>query len=96
MLARCSVLCCVFLLLLSVHGLESAYGGMVKTPYLQNVKKNSITFMWETASANRGVVTVYKSGQEVRRESSERTLHEVVVDGLEPGQRYSYLSLIHI
>lgn len=64
-----------------------------KGPYLQNVSKVSVTVMWESSDPMAGVVRVYDRGRDkpARELASERDeMHEVVIDGLEPGKRYHY------
>ena len=64
--------------------------GTTKTPYLQNVKKRGVTFMWETVPARGGVVIVEGNGNVYRFTSSEQNSHELPVEDLSPGTRYRY------
>jgi acid phosphatase type 7 len=59
-----------------------------KGPYLQNVTMSSVTVVWETSAPTPGEVRVPAIGKVVVAEPDE--LHEVVIDGLEPGRRYLY------
>jgi len=58
-----------------------------KGPYLQNVTQHSVTVMWESGERQPGQVEI--AGLRTVDVASEE-LHEVVVDGLEPGRRYRY------
>ena len=62
-------------------------------PYLQNVKKDAITIMWETAYPTYGSVLYGKNGsldQEVVENKILNTMHEVTLVGLDPNKSYSY------
>jgi hypothetical protein len=61
----------------------------VKGPYLQNVTRSSVTVMWESAVETRGQVTVL-TDPPMTVDSELAQIHEVVIDGLEPGRRYRY------
>jgi predicted phosphodiesterase len=63
-------------------------GAFQKGPYLQNVTPRSITIVWESSTPLAGEVRVPAAGKVVRVGADE--LHEVVIDGLEPGRRYLY------
>jgi len=61
-------------------------------PYLQNVKPDSMTIMWETTTPVIGYVE-YGLGSNLDRkvvEPEPRKIHEIVLGGLEVGGRYSY------
>lgn len=85
---------CHVVVLLAIGSL-CAYGGankIVKGPYLQNVKTNAITIMWETkaASASRvdyGPTEAYGSFVE---DSTPVTIHEIVLPALTIDSLYHY------
>ncbi len=61
-------------------------------PYLQNVKTDSMTIMWETKTPVIGYVE-YGLGDKLDQKAVEpgpRKIHEIILDGLEVGARYSY------
>src|SRR5687768_229909 len=58
-----------------------------KGPYLQNVTQSSVTVMWESDDRTSGEIRVV-GGKTFAADADE--LHEVVIDGLEPGHRYQY------
>jgi hypothetical protein len=60
-----------------------------KGPYLQNVTGQSVTLMWESSHRVAGKVELLDGSRRVI-DSEESEIHEVVVDGLEPGTRYRY------
>ena len=64
----------------------------VKGPYLQDVTRDGITFMWETDASVAGTVTVRppSGGGERTLAAPAGRLHEVRVDGLTAGRRYQY------
>lgn len=61
-------------------------------PYLQNVKPDSITIMWETNTPVVGYVEYGLSDEleEMAVEPEPRKIHEIVLSGLEVGARYTY------
>ncbi len=63
-----------------------------KGPYLQNVSGSSVTLMWESERPLPAIVEVIApaSAQRPPIQVSAEEVHEVVVDGLEPGRRYRY------
>ena len=64
----------------------------IKGPYLQNVTKRSVTVMWQSRSTIAGRVVVdTKPPIEVTSEPTQ--IHEIVIDGLEPGKRYRYRAI---
>ena len=68
---------------------------MVIKPYLQWGTANSMTIMWETAHACRGIVRYGLDAgceQEVR-EAEPRTIHEVTLTGLDGDMLYYYSTL---
>lgn len=68
---------------------------MIIKPYLQWGTTDSITIMWETAHACRGIVRYGLDAgcdQEVR-EAEPRTIHEVTLSGLEGDMLYYYSTL---
>lgn len=68
---------------------------MVIKPYLQWGTTDSMTIMWETAHACRGIVRYGLDAgceQEVR-EAEPRTIHEVTLTGLEGDMLYYYSTL---
>ncbi len=71
----------------------SSRGAFHKGPYLQNVSERSVTIMWQGEDRVPGQVRLLdNSGTEVTRriDSEADEIHEVVIDGLEPGRRYRY------
>lgn len=65
---------------------------IITGPYLQNVKPDAITIMWETDKPGPSVVE-YGETKELgkKAESAEATtFHEVTLNGLEPGKSYYY------
>ena len=61
-------------------------------PYLQNVKTDSMTIMWETTTPVVGFVE-YGLGDKHDQKAVEpeaRKIHEIVLNGLEVGARYTY------
>jgi len=67
----------------------------LKGPYLQNVKANAITIMWETAKPTIGKVVFGRSksfGNEVE-ETDSTTIHEVTLTGLSPETVYYYQAI---
>jgi acid phosphatase type 7 len=62
-----------------------------KGPYLQNVSSTAVTVMWEGDSAAPGRLVVRSVGEADRViESPSALLHELRVDGLSAGRRYTY------
>lgn len=65
---------------------------MLKPPYLQNVKKDEITVMWETSKPGPSLVEYGETtalGQKVEI-AEPSTIHEVVLKGLQQGKTYFY------
>ncbi len=62
-----------------------------KGPYLQNVSSSAVTVMWEGESSAARLVV--RSAGEADRviESPAAPLHEIRVEGLSPGRRYTYV-----
>ncbi|MCP4449215.1 MAG: metallophosphoesterase family protein [Myxococcales bacterium] len=60
-----------------------------KGPYLQNVSKTSITILWESSVSTPATLTLHTEPKRVF-ESTAEEIHEVVLDGLKPEQRYRY------
>jgi len=82
----------LFALVATIASASSAAGKsdvFRKGPYLQNVTKQSVTVMWESASDSTGSVTVL-SDPEIVVSSPVAQIHEVEIVGLEPGKRYQY------
>lgn len=65
-------------------------GALLKGPYLQNVRPDSVVIMWESQSPAVGVVLVENGTESIQKESSEGRLQEMRIDGLLPGTRYHY------
>ena len=68
---------------------------IVVKPYLQWGTTDSMTIMWETAHACRGVVE-FGEDHHCRQEQAEaepKTLHEITLEGLEPDMLYFYRTL---
>jgi 3',5'-cyclic AMP phosphodiesterase CpdA len=63
-----------------------------KGPYLQNAQKTGVTVMWESDQPEQGKVIVRSPVRPdvVVEETEPSRMHEVRVDGLEPGKRYTY------
>ena len=66
--------------------------GLYIAPYLQNVKPDGITVMWETTDPVAGIVEYGQDGSFDRQagESSQNKIHEVRIGGLDPGETYDY------
>ncbi len=60
-----------------------------KGPYLQNVSKTSMTVLWESSVSTPATLTLHTDPERVF-ESDAEEVHEVLIDGLEPEQRYRY------
>jgi hypothetical protein len=58
-------------------------------PFLQNVRTDGVTVVWETAAPSEGLVVVSTPAGERRFPSARGAHHEVHVSGLSPG-RYHY------
>ena len=61
-----------------------------KGPYLQNLRKDGVVVMWQSAQTQPGVVRVTVGAEEKVIEAPAERVHEVRVDGLSPGSQYSY------
>ena len=61
-------------------------------PYLQNVKPDGITVMWETTGPVPGAVDFGRNGsfEQTVEEPEGRTIHELHLTGLEPSTTYNY------
>ncbi|MDP0491862.1 MAG: LamG-like jellyroll fold domain-containing protein [Verrucomicrobiota bacterium JB023] len=66
--------------------------GMIVKPYLQWVRQNEATIMWETAHPCKGILHWgYGSDCDQRIvEEEARTIHEITLTGLEPEMLYYY------
>lgn len=64
-------------------------GAFIKSPYLQKVSQTSVTVMWQSTMGTPATVTLHISPPRVVESESEG-VHEVLLDGLEPGSRYRY------
>ncbi len=64
----------------------------LKGPYLQNVKQNSMTIMWESAEPVKGAVFWGKQNVEENSVSapSAAKIHEITLTGLQPETVYQY------
>ncbi|MFH1744098.1 MAG: metallophosphoesterase, partial [bacterium] len=78
-------------LFLVIQSASAVSFDLVVGPYLQNIKRDAVTVMWETATASVGKV-IY--GADVLADSAvdirNATMHEVTLTGLTPGTRYTY------
>ncbi|MFH2011068.1 MAG: metallophosphoesterase family protein [bacterium] len=72
------------LLLSGLSGTSDA--GIIKGPYLQALRTDGITILWQQQNATTGTVTINGSSLG----SPSGTLHEVVVTGLSPDTTYTY------
>ncbi len=64
----------------------------VKGPYLQNIRKDAATIMWQSDPIAAGVVRVrLPGGGEKIVEAPAAGIHEVTIDGLDAGKRYAYV-----
>jgi tetratricopeptide (TPR) repeat protein len=68
----------------------------LKGPYLQNVKMDGITIMWESEKPYKGKIIF---GQEndlvyMARDKKVSTIHEIVLWGLKPETQYTYKVII--
>jgi len=73
-------------------GSSHGEGVFLKGPYLQNVRQDGITIMWETSS-EMGTKVEYGPDESYgyeRTVSGRRTIHEVTLEGLEVGSVYHY------
>lgn len=62
-------------------------------PYLQNLKEDAITIMWETAYPSYGRVLYGKDGnldKVVKENEVPTTMHEITLVGLKQNETYSY------
>lgn len=64
-------------------------------PYLQNLKPDGVTVMWETEEPSQGWVTVSPEDEVLseavaRVEAPESKIHEVVIEGLQEDTSYRY------
>ena len=68
---------------------------IVVKPYLQWGTTDSMTIMWETAHACRGVVEFGEDHhcRQSQAEAEQKTLHEITLEGLEPDMLYFYRTL---
>ena len=68
---------------------------IIVKPYLQWGTTDSMTIMWETAHACRGVVQFGEDHQcrQEQVEAEPNTLHEITLQDLEPDMLYSYRTL---
>ncbi len=85
----------VIALSLFTFGYEQESTVFVKGPYLQNVKPNSITIMWESAKPEIGKIE-YGIGGVGEFEAVEPRLtkiHEITLVGLQPGTVYQYRAI---
>ncbi len=79
---------------LSITTLPAEAAEFRKGPYLQNVSQSSITLVWEVARKCSGEVRVW--GRDFERTlpvapgDADDDMHELLIDGLAPGQRYRY------
>lgn len=79
-----------FILLLGIA--SAGYGGFAKLPYIQNLTDSSVVVRWETSvpesgSVQYGLTTAY--GREISDPNPD-SLHELVLEGLEPDTAYYY------
>lgn len=65
-------------------------GNFNKGPYLQNVSEDSITILWESSVRTPGKVILHSNPPQEFESVDDISMHEVVVDGLDAGQRYRY------
>jgi len=74
-----------------ITGSASVAGAKVfeKGPYLQNVSKTSMTVMWQSSISTPATLTLHTDPERVFESAAEQ-IHEVIIDGLEPEQRYRY------
>lgn len=65
---------------------------IIKGPYLQNVKKDSITIVWETNKPAEGVVEYGKTSSygEKIEDKNLKKIHEITITGLEEETLYHY------
>ncbi|HQP99198.1 MAG TPA: metallophosphoesterase [bacterium] len=74
--------------------LSSAISGLcqpVLGPYLQNIKSDGVTIMWETPSPSVGKVVYGEEELSLAvAEAQPRMIHEVTLTGLKPGTAYRY------
>lgn len=63
-----------------------------KGPYLQNVSTSSVTVLWESSRPMPGTVHLIGAipPRAIAVEADDDNMHEIVLDGLEPGRRYRY------
>ncbi len=70
------------------------YPLMNQGPYLQNVRPDGITVMWETLAPANSIVWYGKD--ELTQSVSDpglKTIHEVTINGLEPETTYKYMAV---
>ena len=73
-------------------GAEIASAEIIKGPYLQNVKTDGITVMWESDQPTLGIVVYGKTAEygASAEETEARRIHEVHLSGLEVETAYHY------
>ena len=65
-----------------------------KGPYLQNVRTDGVTVMWQTGRTEPGRVQIRPAGGAgamITLDSPAASIHEVNVTGLDSGRRYAYV-----
>ncbi|UCH63956.1 MAG: metallophosphoesterase [Fidelibacterota bacterium] len=94
---RMQNVCGTIPIILIVMGLNSCQDGpdrsvLLKGPYLQNVKTDGITVMWESAKPTIGEVVFGKSKSfgDTILETDSTAVHEVVLSGLDAETVYYY------
>jgi tetratricopeptide (TPR) repeat protein len=83
---------CVALVLLGAAASQIGFAEILKGPYLQNVKTDGITIMWESDRPTTGIVLYGRTpdyGMEVAEKKPAR-IHEIHIRGLEVESLYHY------
>ncbi len=91
------VMAALNVMLRSVEPLEgylAQYPIFHQGPYLQNSKPDGMTIMWETLVPARAAVYYGKDGlTNVVEDNELKTVHEIVITGLEPETEYKYMAV---
>ena len=91
---KVAVFCLTALMIISLFACKDQVGaaGIIKGPYLQNVKSDGITIMWESAKPTAGKVMFGQdsSCSNIVLEADYTTIHEVILTGLDAETVYHY------
>lgn len=66
----------------------------IKGPYLQNVRKDGVTVMWETLAPADSTVWYGKGALQMKaHDPAPKTIHEIVISGLDEETKYKYVAV---